>query len=124
MSKDSNIIEKEVLDFYVLDTRRAKANKKFPVKLRVFTPQPRKQKLYPTRFEFTINEFDSIWNTTKPRDEHKPIRKQIEIVRDRAEEAWQVKLALSISNNLKNYCTGRKEKGIMYFISMNRLFRN
>ncbi len=36
-----------------LDTRRAKSNGKYPVKLRVFTPNPRKQKLYPTIFDFT-----------------------------------------------------------------------
>jgi hypothetical protein len=35
-----------------LDERRAKANGKFPLKLRVFTKSPRKQKLYNTVYEF------------------------------------------------------------------------
>ena len=46
-----------------LDTRREKASGKYPVKLRVFTSTPRKQKLYPTKFEFTKKEFQSIWQT-------------------------------------------------------------
>lgn len=57
-----------------LDTRRKKKNEKYPVKLRVFTPEPRIQKLYPTNFEFTKSEFDSIWNTNKTRTEHKENR--------------------------------------------------
>jgi len=57
-----------------LDTRRAKKNGKFPVKLRVFTAHPRKQKLYPTKFEFTEDEFDLIWNVEKPRGEKKNIK--------------------------------------------------
>lgn len=54
-----------------LDKRRKKANGKYPVKLRVFIPSIRKQKLYPTTFEYTENEFKSIWETIKPRLEHK-----------------------------------------------------
>jgi integrase/recombinase XerD len=61
-----------------LDTRRAKSNGKYPVKLRVFTPTPRVQKLYPTKFEYSIEEFDSIWKTTKPRNEHKAKRHQLQ----------------------------------------------
>ncbi|MCU4177845.1 tyrosine-type recombinase/integrase [Carboxylicivirga sp. N1Y90] len=57
-----------------LDTRRAKKNGKFPVKLRVFTAHPRKQKLYPTKFEFTEDEFDLIWHVEKPRGEKKDIK--------------------------------------------------
>lgn len=61
-----------------LDTRRAKANGKFPVRLRVFIPEPRTQKFYPTNFEFTKNEFQSIWGTVKPRAEHKEVRRQLQ----------------------------------------------
>ncbi|UJH91695.1 hypothetical protein LZ575_03135 [Antarcticibacterium sp. 1MA-6-2] len=67
-----------------LDTRRSKSNGKFPVKLRVYTPNPRVQKLYPTVFEFTASEFESIWNTSKPRKEHKPLRKKLQAVEVRA----------------------------------------
>ncbi len=53
-----------------LDIRRAKRSGKYPVKLRVFTPEPRKQVLYPTIFEFSEKEFQSIWETLKTRREH------------------------------------------------------
>jgi len=54
-----------------LDTRRKKKNGKYPVKLRVFTAHPRKQKLYPTKFEFEEEEFNDIWNVDKPRGDKK-----------------------------------------------------
>ena len=46
-------MEQECFISIYLDTRRSKANGKFPVKLRVFTPHPRKQKLYNTFYEPT-----------------------------------------------------------------------
>ena len=67
-----------------LDARRAKSSGKFPVKLRVYTSNPRKQKLYPTVFEFSEKEFNSIWNTSKPRSEFKEIRKQFQAVEVKA----------------------------------------
>ena len=67
-----------------LDTRRVKDNGKFPVKLRVYTSMPRKQKLYSTVFEFSQKEFDSIWNTTKPRAEYKELRRKIQAIEIRA----------------------------------------
>jgi len=69
-----------------LDTRRAKSNGKFPVKLRVYTSTPRVQKFYPTIFEFTEKEFDSIWNTLKPRTEYKATRKKIQAVETKAND--------------------------------------
>ncbi|WP_282082713.1 tyrosine-type recombinase/integrase [Aquimarina aggregata] len=69
-----------------LDKRRAKANGKFPVRLRVFTPSPRKQKLYPTAFDFTEKEFDSIWLTTKPRKEYKETRLKLQAVENKVNE--------------------------------------
>jgi len=69
-----------------LDTRRAKASGKFPVRLRVYTATPRKQKMYPTVFEFSVKEFDSIWNTTKPRQEFKAPRKKIQAIETKANE--------------------------------------
>ena len=45
-----------------LDTRRKKANGKYPVKLRVFTSDPRKQKLYPIKdHEYSKTEFKEMW---------------------------------------------------------------
>lgn len=71
-------MEKQVFISIYLDTRRTKANGKYPVKLRVFTPEPRKQKLYPTKFDFTEKEFQNIWITTKPKSEFREIREELQ----------------------------------------------
>jgi site-specific recombinase XerD len=68
----------------VLDKRRIKGNGRFPVKLRVYTPYPKTQKLYPTNFEFTDKEFNSIWETTKPRNEFKETRRIIQAIENKA----------------------------------------
>lgn len=73
-------MEKEVFISLYLDTRRIKSNNLYPVKIRVFTTSPRIQKLYPTKFEFTQKEFESIWETTKPRSELKETRRELQAV--------------------------------------------
>lgn len=73
------------ISFY-LDTRREKENSKFPVKLRVYANQIMKQKLYPTKFEYTKNEFKSIWETIKPRNEHKTERLKLQKLEDHVDE--------------------------------------
>lgn len=60
-----------------LDTRRAKQNDKYPVKLKVYQPEGNTRKYYPIGFEFTIKEFDSIWNTSKTRKEFKEIKDEL-----------------------------------------------
>lgn len=71
----------------VLDKRRAKKNGKYPVKLRVFTPEPKKQILYPTKFDFTKDEFKSIWETSKPRKEHQENRTLLRAIEEKAIKA-------------------------------------
>jgi integrase/recombinase XerD len=68
-----------------LDQRRKKSNGKFPVKLRVFNPNPRGQKLYATEYDYTEKEFESIWNTSKPRLEHKQARLELQAIETKAE---------------------------------------
>ncbi len=68
---------KKIAISIVLDKRRIKGNGKYPVKLRLFSSTPRKQKLYSTIFDFTETEFASIWETTKPRNEHKEERQKL-----------------------------------------------
>jgi len=85
-------MEKEVFISLYLDTRRAKSNNLYPVKIRVFTSSPRKQKLYPTKFEFTEKEFQSIWKTLKPRTEYKETRRKLQ-----AEETLAIDTADLIS---------------------------
>lgn len=50
----------EVFIKVVLDKRREKRNGKYPLKLRVYTGQPRIQKLYTLDLEYTNDEFVSI----------------------------------------------------------------
>lgn len=76
--------QKQVFISICLDTRREKSNGKYPVKLRVFTPQPRIQKLYSTKFEFTPKEFSSIWETIKPRAEFKDFNLKLRELNDLA----------------------------------------
>jgi site-specific recombinase XerD len=67
-----------------LDTRRSKGKDKYPVRLRVYAKNLQKQKLYSTKFDFTENEFDSIWNTTKPREKYKKDRLKLQVLEAQA----------------------------------------
>jgi integrase/recombinase XerD len=84
-----NIMIQNVFASIYLDKRRAKSNGKFPVKLRVFIKHPRKQKLYPTNYEFTEAEFNSIWNSKKARQVDKPIRLDLQNLENLAYEVAQ-----------------------------------
>jgi integrase/recombinase XerD len=76
-----------------LDTRRAKANGLFPVKLRVYSPQLGKKKLYPTIFDMSDQEFASVWLTIKPRKEYQEQRRKLSSVENHANEvAAQLKI--------------------------------
>ena len=59
---------------YFLDTRRAKRNGLYPVKLRVYATFLKKQKLYPTIFEYSEKDFKETWLSKKPRDHVKDNR--------------------------------------------------
>lgn len=72
-----------------LDTRRAKENGLFPVKLRVFSSSIKKAKLYPTNFDLSQKDFSSIWETIKPRKEHQELRLKLEAMRQKANETAQ-----------------------------------
>lgn len=88
----------------VLDTRRTKKNGMFPVKLRVFSNEPRKQMLYTLPYEYpqtkatkgktikeaTKEEFDSIWskgnkNKTK-NDNIKYLKRELDALLDKAND--------------------------------------
>lgn len=79
-------MEREYFISLWLDTRRAKANGKFPVKLRVFIPSPRTQKLYLTKFEFTEKEFAEIWLSAKPKKVNRDMYDQMRSVEKFAED--------------------------------------
>ncbi len=75
---------KKITVSIILDKRRKKKNETYPVKLSVFCPHPKKQKYYSTIFEFSENEFKSIWETTKPRKEHQKNRKKLFALQNKA----------------------------------------
>jgi site-specific recombinase XerD len=77
-------MKKEYAISIYLDTRRSKTNNKYPVKLRVYTSNPRKQKLYPTIFELTEKEFNSVWLTNKPRGDNNDLRLKIQAIENKA----------------------------------------
>ncbi|MBK8245333.1 MAG: site-specific integrase [Saprospiraceae bacterium] len=83
-------MDKKVFISIALDKRRKKDNGKYPVKLRVFTTEPRIQKLYSTSFEFTEKEFQNIWITSKPKQEIRDIREKLKDIEkmafDKAED--------------------------------------
>jgi site-specific recombinase XerD len=71
----------------VLDKRRILANGKYPVRLRVFTHRPRKQKLYPTMFELKEHEFEGVWISKNPKKaEHISIRGNLHSMLRKAEK--------------------------------------
>ena len=69
-----------------LDTRRLLNDGKYPVRLRVYASTPRIQKLYTTPFAYSQRDFESIWNTTKPRSEHKDARLMLAALESKAME--------------------------------------
>lgn len=79
-------MEKEYFISFYLDTRRELKSKKYPVKLRVFTPLPRKQKLYSTKFEFSEKDFKSTWEVRKVKEAYREKRRDMQAVIDSAED--------------------------------------
>lgn len=71
----------------VLDTRRGKKNETYPVKLRVYSRLLQKAKMYSTGFDMTEKEFESVWQTEKPRIKHQEARNLLDAIRVKAVEA-------------------------------------
>ena len=69
-----------------LDTRRELKNSLYPVKLRVYSNELRKAKLYKTKFDYTEKEFASIWQTEKPRKVYQTDRMELEAALNNARE--------------------------------------
>ncbi|MDC3338018.1 site-specific integrase [Flavobacteriales bacterium] len=64
----------------IIDTRRAKSNGKYPIKLRIYHSISRQQKYYPTVFDMTENDFKKVWHSVKPRGEHKEVKKKLHAI--------------------------------------------
>jgi len=82
----------------VLDTRRAKKRGLYPVKLRIFTPYPREQKLYPVDIDLSEKDFKSIWETTKTRQQFKDQRAELQAIESRAFEVAKKLEVFSFEN--------------------------
>lgn len=67
-----------------LDKRRKKKSGLFPVKLRVWDQVSRDAKLYPTGIDLNEKDFQSAWETRKPKRAFQSLRDQLEEIRLRA----------------------------------------
>jgi integrase/recombinase XerD len=70
----------------ILDKRRAKKDGNYPVKLRVFCPNPRTQKLYATNIDLTDSDFEKVWHSNRPRAEWKEVKRKLLKVEAKAVE--------------------------------------
>jgi hypothetical protein len=78
-------MEKQEVEVSIyLHTRRQKASGKYPVKVRIYHRQDNSRKYYPTEFDFTEQEFESVWLTSKPRNEVKAGRQALQALETKA----------------------------------------
>lgn len=70
-------MENDYIISITLDQRRLSKNNNYPVRLRVFMPHEKKQKLYSTNFKLTAQEFKSAWKNKKTPDDYKDIKNEM-----------------------------------------------
>ncbi len=87
----------------ILDTRRKKGNDLYPVKLRVYSVQLKLKKLYATKYDLSESDFKSIWETKKPRNEHKETRNELQAIELRADEVCKNLKPFSFTGFEKKY---------------------
>lgn len=91
-----------------LDKRREKASGKYPVRLRVFTPYPRRQKFYKTPYSYSIEDFNKIWESKTPRSRaHKQEKLKLQGVLNNAEMIAESLQSFDFSSFDKKYA-GKK----------------
>jgi len=72
--------------------------------------------LYPTAFELTESDFKSVWETTKPRKEHKEFRKKLQVIEIKANEAAESLNHFSFEAfESLLYSTDTKKKDVSYY---------
>ncbi|MFT5104273.1 MAG: integrase/recombinase XerD [Candidatus Latescibacterota bacterium] len=72
----------------ILDTRRAKADKTYPVKISLFCPSPRKQMRVKTKYSFSEADFHRVWNNSStPPKKFKDVNKDLKALELKAHEA-------------------------------------
>ncbi len=111
----------------ILDDRRPKKNGLYPVKLRVYSAKLQKAKLYSTKFDLNTKDFKSIWETSKPRNEYKEIRNEIQAIELRARDICKTLTPFSFTHFEKKYLRNNGDGGnIIYQYNqiVNRLKSN
>ena len=111
-----------------LDTRRVKKNGKFPVKLRVFIPYPREQKFYQLPYEYTEEEFKDIWESKKPKKDHREDQIKLQAILSKANSIAS-SLEVFTSTEFENLLYSNKntnKKGISFYYNqyINKLKEN
>lgn len=86
-----------------LDTRRPKDNGLYPIKLRVYSTQLQVKKLYATKYEMSEKEFQSIWETQKPRKEHQETKNELQAIITRANDICKTLQPFSFTQFEKKY---------------------
>lgn len=81
-----------------LDSRRGKSNGKFPVKIRVYSNMLKKAKFYPIDMDMSAKEFQSIWETTKPRMEYREQRHILQSAENKANVTAKTIVPFSFEN--------------------------
>ena len=76
---------KDVFVSITQDNRRPLKNGKYPLRLRVFTKNPRSQKLYPTQFELPKGELTKIESSRRNSFEEKELLKRIQKLESHAQ---------------------------------------
>ncbi|AGA78894.1 site-specific recombinase XerD [Echinicola vietnamensis DSM 17526] len=61
-----------------LDTRRTKADEYYPLKIKVYTPKPKKRKYYSVGIDMNKETYEKVFLSVKPRKAEKEIRIQVE----------------------------------------------
>ncbi|MGY0391940.1 tyrosine-type recombinase/integrase [Bizionia sp. KMM 8389] len=85
-------MSKKIDDYKIsirLDVRRKKANKNYPVKLRVYGKQVKKEKWYSLDIDLTEDKFETIWvngNSSKLRGINKEVYTKLQAYLTRAED--------------------------------------
>lgn len=68
-----------------LDSRRAKEDGVYPLKIKVYETVKRNRKYYPTIFDFTKEEYENIWLSKKPNRAFKKLHADIKSIEDHAQ---------------------------------------
>ena len=109
------------------DTRRAKKNGKFPVKLQVYSSLEGLQKNYRTPFDLSKDDFDRSWVRSNPKGSYFDVNQALQAIIQKAQEAASKVSPFTIQEFDKafnNRRTGISHLGVMYDNAIQRLLAN